>query len=88
MSDDAPLAEFEFRGGALRGSRFTLFPGRLVHRGGDVSESVALAQLGAVRIAFERDARKLNDSIEPARVVVRERVTVALLVVADRVGTQ
>lgn len=63
MSADAPLTEYEFRGGALRGSYLTLFPNRLVHRGGDYAESVPLAQLAAVRIAFEREPRKINWAI-------------------------
>ena len=60
MSLDVPLEEYEFRSGAQRGSRLTLYANRLLHQGGDVMETVPLAQLAAVRIAFERDARKLN----------------------------
>ena len=60
MTIDTPLAEFEFASGAQRGSRLTLYANRLVHHGGDAMEAVPLAQLAAVRVAFERDARKLN----------------------------
>ena len=60
MSLDNPVAEYEFASGAARGSRLTLYAGRLVHRGGDSTEVVPLAHLAAVRVAFERDARKLN----------------------------
>jgi hypothetical protein len=63
MNADAPLAEFEFRSGALRGSTLTLYPNRLVHRGGDESESVPLAHLAAVRIAFAREPAKLGWAI-------------------------
>lgn len=63
MSADAPLTEFEFRAGALRGSYLTLYGNRLVHRGGDYSESVPLAQLAAVRVAFEREPRKIKWAI-------------------------
>jgi len=60
VTPDGSLAEFEIRSGAQRGSRLTLYPNRLVHQGGDAMETVPLAQLAAVRVAFERDPRKLN----------------------------
>lgn len=63
MSLDSPLAEFEIGSGAQRGSRLTLYANRLLHHGGDTLETVPLAQLAAVRVAFERDASKLNWAI-------------------------
>ncbi len=63
MSIDNPLAEFEIASGVQRGSRLTLYANRLVHHGGDSMEAVPLAQLAAVRVAFERDPRKLNWAI-------------------------
>ena len=60
MTPDHSLAEFEIRSGAQRGSHLTLYANRLVHLGGDAMETVPLAQLAAVRVAFERDPRKLN----------------------------
>ena len=63
MSLETPLAEFEIGSGPQRGSRLTLFASRLVHHGGDSMEAVPLAQLAAVRVAFERDPRKLNWAI-------------------------
>ncbi len=63
MSLDSPLAEFEIGSGARRGSRLTLHTNRLLHQGGDTLETVPLAQLAAVRVAFERDASKLNWAI-------------------------
>ena len=60
MTPEQPLAEFEIRSGAQRGSLLTLYANRVVHHGGDAMESVPLAQLAAVRVAFERDPRKLN----------------------------
>ena len=60
MSLDNPVAAYEFASGSARGSRLTLYACRLVHRGGDSTEIVPLAHLAAVRVAFERDARKLN----------------------------
>ena len=63
MTPDSPLAEFEFSSGAQRGSRLTLYANRLLHHGGDSMETVPLAQLASVRVAFERDPRKLNWAI-------------------------
>lgn len=63
MSLDNSLAEFEIVSGAQRGSRLTLYANRLVHQGGDSMETVPLAQLAAVRVAFERNPRKLNWAI-------------------------
>jgi len=63
VSLDSPIAEFEIRSGAQRGSHLTLYPNRLVHMGGDAMETVPLKQLAAVRVAFERDPRKLNWAI-------------------------
>ena len=63
MSLDSPLAEFEFRSGAQSGTRLTLYANRLLHLGGDTMETMPLAQLAAVRVAFERDASKLNWAI-------------------------
>ncbi len=63
MTADTPLAEFEIASGADRGSQLTLYANRLVHRGGDSMEAVPLARLAAVRVAFERDPRKLNWAI-------------------------
>lgn len=59
MNSDSPQAEVEIRGGA----RLTLFANRLVIAGGDSTEIVPLAHLASVRVAFERDARKLNWAI-------------------------
>ena len=60
MTFDSSLAEFEINSGAQRGSRLTLYANRLVHQGGDSMETVPLARLAAVRVAFGRDPRKLN----------------------------
>lgn len=60
MTPQNPLAEFEISSGAQRGSRLSLYANRLAHLGGDSMETVPLAQLASVRVAFERDPRKLN----------------------------
>lgn len=59
MSPDSPQAEVEIRGG----TRLTLFANRVVLHGAGAMESVSLAHLASVRIAFERDARALNWAI-------------------------
>jgi len=57
------LTEFEFGRGAQRGARLALYTNRVVLHGADAMESVPLAQLASVRVAFERDPRKLNWAI-------------------------
>lgn len=56
MSADGPLAEVQLRGGG----RLTLYANRVVHQGDDAMETVPLAQLAAVGVAFERDPAKLG----------------------------
>jgi hypothetical protein len=59
-SQEAPLATFEFRRGAMAGSHLSLFSSRLVHRGADFSETMPLERMGAVRIAFEREGSRVT----------------------------
>lgn len=63
MMEDEPIAVYEFRGGAFRGTTLTLFPGRLAHEGVDVVESIPIAHVASVRVEFRREAGKLNWSI-------------------------
>ena len=56
MTQDELLTEFDFGSGG----RLTLYTNRLVLHGADAMESVTLAHLASVRVAFERDSRKLN----------------------------
>lgn len=56
MSNDLPVAECSLRGSA----QLTLYPNRVVLHGGGAMETVALAQLASVRVAFEREPRKLR----------------------------
>jgi len=60
MSQDAPLLEFEIASGEQRGARLALHANRLVQWGGGAMETVVLAQIASVRVAFERDGRKLG----------------------------
>jgi hypothetical protein len=59
MSFEHPLAECDSGGG----THLTLYANRLVQEGGDSMETVPLAQLAAVRVAFQRDAGKLGWAI-------------------------
>jgi hypothetical protein len=54
------LRRFDFTAGPLRGTHLTLFPACLVHRGESHFETLPLVAVASVRVAFERDARKLR----------------------------
>jgi hypothetical protein len=61
VSEAGPaIARLEFAGGLLRGTHLTLYPTSLVHRSDNHLETLPLAGMTAVRIAFQRDARKLG----------------------------
>lgn len=57
---DEPIADYHFQRGALRGTQFTLLESRLQHIGTDYSESTVLEAIVSVRIAFERDTRRIG----------------------------
>jgi len=63
MSADQKQAEYLVTSGPLRGAHLMLYANRLVQEGGVAMEVVPLAHLASVRVAFERDARKLNWAI-------------------------
>jgi hypothetical protein len=56
----APLARFEFGTGPLRGSELVLYRTSLVHRGKVELETLQLAAIAALRVAFARDTRGLG----------------------------
>lgn len=56
----AALTRFAFTSGALRGTHLTLFPTCLVHRSEHQLETLPLAAVCAVSVAFRRDTRKLG----------------------------
>lgn len=61
MSEAGPaITRFAFAGGALRGTHLTLYPTSLVHRSDSHVETLPLAGITAVRVAFQRDARRLG----------------------------
>ena len=62
MSSEAPaaLTRFEFTSGLHRGSHLALYPRCLVHRSASQLETVPLAAIASLRVAFLRDARRLR----------------------------
>ena len=61
MSEAGPaLQRFAFTSGELGGTHLTLYPTCLVHRSDNHLETLPLAGVTAVSVAFERDTRKLG----------------------------
>jgi len=61
VSETGPaITRFAFANGVLRGTHLTLYPTCLVHRSDTHLETLPLAAMTAVRVAFERDTRKLG----------------------------
>jgi hypothetical protein len=54
------ITRYDFTSGALRGTHFTLFASCLVHRGETHLETLPLAGIASLRVAYERDARKIG----------------------------
>ena len=75
------VSHFDFSNGALRGSHLTLYSNYLVHRGGAQLETLPLATVASVRVAFERDLRKMRWG------VVWLLVAFFLLAVAEPLGS-
>lgn len=82
MSEPGPaLTRFAFTSGLLRGTHLTLYPTCLVHRSEQHLETVPLAAMTAVSVAFRRDTRKLGWGIG---LVV---LALLLLAIAGPIGT-
>lgn len=62
MTSEAPpaLTRFEFTSGLQRGSNLALYPRCLVHRSQSQLETLPLAAVASLRVAFLRDSRKLR----------------------------
>lgn len=61
MTETGPaITRFAFASGAQRGTHLTLYPTCLVHRSDTHLETLPLAAMTAVSVAFRRDARKLG----------------------------
>lgn len=54
------ITRYDFASGALRGTHFTLYANCLVHRSDTHLETLPLAGIASLRVAYERDARKLG----------------------------
>lgn len=59
MALETPIATFNFTTGAQRGTQLSLFGARLLHHGVGQMESIALAGVAAVRVAYERDYARI-----------------------------
>jgi hypothetical protein len=60
MPPEIPVASFAFPSGPLRGTQLTLYASRLLHHGVGQMESFALGAIAAVRVGYERDARRIG----------------------------
>lgn len=61
MNETGPaLTRFAFANGMLRGTHLTLYPTCLVHRSDTHLETLPIAAMTAISVAFRRDARKLR----------------------------
>ena len=62
MSSDAgpAITRYDFASGRLRGTHVTLYANCLVHRSDNHLETFPLAGIASLRVAYERDARKLG----------------------------
>jgi hypothetical protein len=61
MTETGPaITRYAFTSGLLRGTYLTLHPTCLVHRGDNHLETLPLAGITALRVAFQRDTRKLG----------------------------
>jgi hypothetical protein len=54
------ITRYDFASGALRGTYFTLYANCLIHRSDTHLETLPLAGIASLRVAYERDARKLG----------------------------
>ncbi len=70
MTQEDVVSTFDFHSGPLRGARFALYPARLVYHAGACIESIQLGAVGAVRVAFEREGRKLGWAVVLALVAL------------------
>ena len=82
MSETGPaITRYGFTSGMLRGTHLTLHPTCLVHRSDNHLETLPLAGITALRVAFQRDTRKLGWGI--ALIVI----ALLLLAIAGPIGS-
>lgn len=66
----AAITRYDFTRGRLRGSHFTLYATCLVHRSDSQLETLPLAGVASLRVAYERDVRKVGWGIALALVAL------------------
>ncbi|HEV3008799.1 MAG TPA: hypothetical protein VGX52_07175 [Burkholderiales bacterium] len=82
MNETGPaITRYGFTSGMLRGTHLTLHPTCLVHRSDNHLETLPLAGITALRVAFQRDTRKLGWGI--ALIVI----ALLLLAIAGPIGS-
>jgi hypothetical protein len=54
------ITRYDFTSGALRGTHFTLYATCLTHRGDNHLETLPLAGIASLRVAYEHDARRIG----------------------------
>ena len=82
MNQTGPaITRYAFMSGMLRGTHLTLHPTCLVHRSDNHLETLPLAGITALRVAFQRDTRKLGWGI--ALIVI----ALLLLAIAGPIGS-
>ena len=62
MTGDAgpAISRYDFTSGELKGSHFTLYSNVLLHRSDRHLETLPLAAIASLRVAYQRDARKIG----------------------------
>ena len=62
MTGDAgpAISRYDFTSGELKGSHFTLYSSVLLHRSDRHLETLPLGAIASLRVAYERDARKIG----------------------------
>jgi hypothetical protein len=82
VSEAGPvISRFEFTNGEQRGTHLSLYAGCLVHRSGTHLETLPLAAMSAIRVAFERHTRRLGWAVT---LVV---IALVMLAIAGPLGT-
>lgn len=60
MPTESPIVSFDFASGPLRGTQLSLYGARLLHHGVGYMESIPLAAIAAVRVAYERHEQRIG----------------------------
>lgn len=80
----AAIARFAFASGPKRGSHLTLYANCVVHRSEEELETIPLVSMASVRVAFERDPRRIGWGVVALLVaLVLYAISAPLAAVAD-----